>query len=372
MRMAPFALERYFARYEFSAPYLLCCSDCESLSIDDVLRLEPGAEERFRRLRLGYTESKGSPALRREIAGLYEHVEPDQVLVHAGAEEAILGFMNTVLKAGDHVIVHYPCYQSLSEVARAIGCTVTHWVARPEAGWDLDLDELRRHLRPDTRAVVVNCPHNPTGYLMSADKWRALVALSQEHGFILFSDEVYRTLEYEAERRLPALCDVDARGVSLGVMSKSFGLAGLRIGWIATRNRDLLARMAAFKDYTTICNSAPSEFLAEVALRHRAGVVGRNLDLVRRNLAALNPFFAENKERFAWVAPSAGPIAFPSLVGTEDAARFCDDLVTRTGVLLLPGTTYGSAFGQHFRIGFGRGNFVECLSKLRAYLEGTF
>ena len=373
MKIGTFELERYFAQHEFSAPYLLCCSDCESFSVKELLEMEPGAEEGLRQLWLGYTESPGSPSLRREIAQLYQHVEASQVLVHAGAEEAIFSFMNVVLDPGDHVIVHYPCYQSLSEIAQAIGCQVTRWVARPDTeavGWELDLDELRRYLRPDTKAVVVNCPHNPTGYLMSRAKWRELVALSQAHGFILFSDEVYRLLEYDEEERLPALCDVDDRGVSLGVMSKSFGLAGLRIGWIATRNRALYEQMAAYKDYTTICSSAPSEFLAELALRHKNEILARNLDLVRSNLQILDRFFAEHDALFDWVPPRAGPIAFPSLRAEAgpDAERFCDDLVTRAGVLLLPGTVYGPEYGYHFRIGFGRKNLARCIDVTREYL----
>jgi aspartate/methionine/tyrosine aminotransferase len=376
VKIRTFALERYFARHEFSAPYLLCCSDCESLAVEDLLGMEPGAEEQLRQLWLGYTESSGSPSLRREIAQLYDHVEAEQVLVHAGAEEAIFTFMNTVLDPGDHVVVHYPCYQSLFEIARAIGCRVTRWVARPDTetvAWELDLDELRRHLRPDTKAVIVNCPHNPTGYLMSREKWQGLVALSQVHGFTLFSDEVYRLLEYDEEDRLPALCDVDDRGVSLGVMSKSFGLAGLRIGWIATRNQALYEKMAAYKDYTTICSSAPSEFLAELALRHKNEVLARNLDLVRSNLALLDRFFAEYETLFDWVPPRAGPIAFPSLRPETgvDAERFCEDLVTEAGVLLLPGAVYGAEYDRHFRVGFGRKNVAQCIDEVRTYLEKT-
>jgi aspartate/methionine/tyrosine aminotransferase len=370
VKIRPFTLERYFAQHEFSAPYLLCCSDCESFSVEDLLSLEPGAETQLRELWLGYTQSSGSPTLRREIAQLYERVGADHVLVHAGAEEAIFNFMHAVLDPGDHVIVHYPCYQSLFEVALSIGCRVTRWVARSEDEWALDLDELERHLRPETRAVVVNCPHNPTGYLMPQDKWQELVALSQAHGFILFSDEVYRFLEYDERDRLPALCDVDERGVSLGVMSKSFGLAGLRIGWIATRNQEICERMAAYKDYTTICSSAPSEFLAELALRHKDEVLARNLGLVRGNLAVLDRFFAEHSALFDWAPPRAGPIAFPSLRPEAgiDAERFCQELVARSGVLLLPGTMYSPEYGRHFRVGFGRRNLAQCIDVVTGYL----
>jgi aspartate/methionine/tyrosine aminotransferase len=367
MKLSPFKLERYFAQYEFSVKYMICGSDCQSFTIQELLALEPSALESFQRHWLGYTESPGSQSLRQEIANIYQTIAPDQVLVHSGAEEAIFLFMHAVLNADDHVIVHSPCYQSLFEVARGIGCEVTHWTAREGDGWALDLDELRRSLRPNTRAIVLNTPHNPTGYLMAPGDFHELNRIAQEHGIPLFSDEVYREAEHRPEDRLPSACDVSESAVSLGVMSKTYGLPGLRIGWIATHNQPLLDKMAALKDYTTICNSAPSEFLAELALRHRQTLVRRNLGIILDNLSRLDEFFARHSERFVWRRPKAGPIAFPRLLG-GDVEAFCHDLVTRAGVLLLPGTIYDDP-GNHFRIGFGRQNLSEGLERLEAYLS---
>lgn len=351
MRIQDFKLERYFAEYEFSAPYLLCCSDCESLRAADLLAMDPGAGEAFQDLWLGYTESRGNPTLRGEIAKLYEGIEPEQVLVHSGAEEAIFVAMNVLLQKGDHVIVQSPCYQSLAEVARAIGCDVTSWEARESSGWALDPDDLKKLLRPETRLVVVNCPHNPTGYTMTREVFDELARLSRHYGFTVFSDEVYRFLEYDERDRLPAWCEMDGKGISVGVMSKAFGLAGLRIGWSVTRDPALFERLAAFKDFTTICNSAPSEFLSTVALKHRDRILQRNLDIVLKNLSVLDRFFSRFSERFCWRRPKAGPVAFPSL-RAGNAEEFCRDLVEKAGVLLLPGTVY-DAGPSHFRIGFG-------------------
>ncbi len=366
MKITPFKLERFFARYEFKAPHLLCASDCESLSIQELLALEPGASERFQQHWLGYTESPGSPELRQAITGLYQTIDPDQVLVHSGAEEAIFNFMNAVLEPGDHVIVHFPCYQSLFEIARSIGCEVTRWETREADGWELDTDFLRRSIRPNTKAIIVNCPHNPSGYLMRRDKQRDIIEIAAAHNIVLFSDEVYRFLEYGDEDRLPAACDLYHRAVSLGVMSKAYGLAGLRIGWIAMRDQDIYNRMAYFKDYTTICSSAPGEFLAAVGLRQRDHLVQRNLAIINRNLALLDRFFAEHSNVFSWVRPKAGSIAFPRIKLDQGIDDFCADLVERKGVLLLPGTQYDYA-GKHFRIGFGRSNFPEGLAKLAEY-----
>lgn len=367
MNLAPFKLERYFAEYEFNVQYTLCSSDCESVSIADLLGLEPEARERFGQHWLGYTESQGAPSLRREIARVYETMQPENILVHTGAEEAIFLFMHAALNVGDHLIVHSPCYQSLIEVAQSIGCEISRWQAREENHWKLDVDELRGMIRPHTRAIVVNTPHNPTGYLMSRADFFRVNEIAREHNIILFSDEVYRESEYDALLRLPAACDVNENAVSLGVMSKTYGLPGLRIGWIATRNEKIYARMAALKDYTTICNSAPSEFLAELALRHRATLAQRNVEIITRNLKLLDVFFAERAEMFEWIRPNGGPIAFPKLK-RGDINSFCHELVTRAGVLLLPGTLFEDA-GNHFRIGFGRKNMPEALKSLEKFLD---
>jgi len=367
MQISPFKIERYFARYEFDVDYVMCGSDCESMTIEDILALEPDAADRFQRQWLGYTESLGSPSLRGEICNIYQDISPEQVLVHTGAEEAIFLFMHAMLTAEDHVIVHWPCYQSLMEVARSIGCEVTLWKATEENGWALDPDELRQHIQPNTRVIVINTPHNPTGYLMPGDIFQEISRVAEAKGIILFSDEVYRESEYRSEDRLPAACDLGDNTVSLGVMSKTYGLPGLRIGWIATQNEEIYKRMAILKDYTTICNSAPAEFLAELALRHRKVLVDRTQKIISENLSLLDPFFERHADRFSWQRPRAGAIGFPKLLG-EDVEAFCDSLLMTDGVLLLPGTVYDDP-GNHFRIGFGRKNLPDAVGRLEDFLQ---
>jgi len=367
MKLDLFKLERYFAQHEFSASYLLCSSDCESMTIGNLLGMEAGAKEQFESLWLGYTESLGAPELRHTISTLYDTIGSEHILVHAGAEEAIFNFMNVTLRPGDHIVVHSPCYQSLGEVARGIDARVSEWHGDPDRGWALDVEVLTSLLTDRTKVVVVNFPHNPTGFLPSRDFVHELSALSERHGFMIFSDEVYRGLEYDSDDRLPAMADINDRAVSLGVMSKTYGLAGLRIGWIATRDNRIVREMAAFKDYTTICNSAPSEFLATLAVRHAETIVGRNLQIIRENLDRLDSFFEFHRDRFTWHRPKAGPIAFPALL-RGDVDRFCADLVEKAGVLLLPGTLYGNQLNA-FRVGFGRRNLPDALNKFEEYLR---
>lgn len=366
MKLPPFKLERYFAKYEFNTQYLLCSSDCEAMTIADLLAFEDGAADKFQQTWLGYTESQGGPTLRQAICGLYETIQPEHVLVHSGAEEAIFLFMHAALEKGDHVIVHWPCYQSLTEVARSIGCDVSPWRAREENNWALDLGELRHLMRTNTKAIVINTPHNPTGFLMPHADFDEINRFAQEKNLLLFSDEVYRESEYDPAARLPAACDMGEHAVSLGVTSKTYGLAGLRIGWIATKNKKIYERMAALKDYTTICNSAPSEFLAELALRHRQRLIDRNLGIIKHNLAVVDGLFARHSSLFLWVRPRAGSMGFPRLL-KGDVDDFCDKLVKEAGVLLLPGSMYDDS-ANHFRLGLGRKNLPEAVARLDEFL----
>ena len=372
MRLTDFALERYFARWEFSVDHLLCASDVQGYPMNELLAL---ADDETRALwdglTLGYTESTGHPLLRREIAALYDGIDAEDVLVFAGAEEAIFCLANVLLGTGDHAVVTWPGYQSLYEVARATGADVTLHELRADHGWAIDLDVLRRQVTPATRLIVVNVPHNPTGMLPDAATMTGLIALAEDAGAYLLVDEVYRFLEFDPADRLPAGADALERGISLGVMSKSFAMAGLRIGWLATRDRDLLARCAAFKDYTTICSSAPSEVLALIGLRAREAVLDRSRGIVAVNLERLDTFFETWSDRFSWVRPRAGSVGFPRLtVPGVSIDEWAAQLVEAEGVLLLPGSQFGFG-GNHFRLGFGRTDLPVALDRLEAFADRT-
>ncbi|MEL6273283.1 MAG: aminotransferase class I/II-fold pyridoxal phosphate-dependent enzyme, partial [Chloroflexota bacterium] len=262
MTIQPFKLERYFAKYEFDVPYLLSSSDSEAISVPDLLVY--ASDERraqWETLTLGYTESKGHPDLLAGIAAMYTDAITPENVIGLVPEEGIYIAMQTLLSPGDHLISTAPGYQSLYEVARSNGCEVSLWMPDADNGWHFNVDALAALITPQTRMIAVNFPHNPTGALPTQADWERIVDLAREHDLILFSDEMYRFFEYDAEHRLPAACELYENGVTLCGLSKSFGLPGLRVGWLATQNRDFMQRFQVYKDYTTICGSAPGEIL---------------------------------------------------------------------------------------------------------------
>ena len=365
MTLEPFALERFFSRYEFGTRHLLCASDAESMPLGELLALEPDAQSRLGALGLGYTETRGGEALRTAIAALYESADPQRVLVHSGSEEAIFAFANVVLNPGDHVVVQFPAYQSHYTVAQALGAEISRWHSDLDGEGSPDVDQLTELIRPTTRAIVLTTPNNPTGYALDAAQIEAAIGVARRHGLWIFADEVYRGTEREAPPS-PAIADRYERGVSLGGLSKAYGLAGLRIGWIVTPDRTLYERIASFKDYLSICNAAPSELLAEIALRRSSFLLERVRRIVAANLRALDEFFNAHPSLFRWRRPRAGTTAFPRyLQGSSE--EFCSRLVERAGVLLLPSRIF-EAGDAHVRFGYGRADLPNALAALDAYV----
>src|SRR5262249_43819359 len=217
-------------------------------------------------------------------------------------------------------------------------CETTGIALDAQRNWDLDLDRIRAAIRSNTRVICINFPHNPTGKVISRQVLDDLIAICRDRGIYLFSDEVYRLLERRSEMTLPQVADVYEKGLSLGVMSKTYGLPGLRVGWIASLDTALLQRMERVKHYTSICSPAPSELLAEIALKARDRIVARNRALIAANLALLENFFREHARLFEWYLPDGGSIGYPRYLGHEGVEAFAAELVENAGVLLLPGS----------------------------------
>jgi aspartate/methionine/tyrosine aminotransferase len=370
-----FRLESYFGVWEFKARHHLTASDAQTLSVAALLEMADETDRaRWEQLSMGYIPSEGTPELRAAIARTYERVEPEDVLCFAGAEEGLYCAMHALLSPGDHAIVFVPNYQSMESVPLSL-CEVSGIALHPERTWSVDLEELSSTIRPNTRLVAVNFPNNPTGAIADAETFASLIEICRERELYLFSDEVYRGIERDDCRRLPQAADLYERAISLNVVSKAYGLPGLRVGWIACRDRDLLARMLELKHYLSICNAAPSELLACVAIKARDRIFTRNRELCGRNLRKLDAFFARHSTRFDWYTPDGGCVAFPRYCGSESVEEFCKQLVTRNGVLLLPASMYRSellpAPEDRFRIGYGRFGMDEALAAFEEFLAAS-
>jgi aspartate/methionine/tyrosine aminotransferase len=371
MQIAPFSLEEFFAQYEFNVKHNLCASDCETMSVAELLELADVSPTELGRLRLAYTESQGDPELRQAIAGTYENVPAEDVVLLGAPEEGIYLIMRTLLEPGDEVVVLSPAYESLLNVARHISGdqNVKSWPIRPAGSrWQLDLDELEGLLTERTKLLVVNFPHNPTGYLPAPEQFQRIIEAARSRDIWLFCDEMYRGLETGDTQRLPSAADSGyAKAITLAGLSKVQGLPGLRSGWLVIHDPGVRQRFINWKHYTTICAPAPSEFLAHAAMRANEALTERSRRLVEANLALADDFFARHDDLFTWRRPQAGSVALVG-VNVPSATTYCQQLIEEAGILLLPGPTLGYD-DSHVRFGFGRKDFAQNLAHFDAYLN---
>jgi len=369
--MRNFILETYFSKWEFSARHHMTASDAQSLSVGELLDMAGYTFDALNTLHLGYTETWGAPDLREAIAQTYDHMAPDNILCFSGAEEGVYAAMRVLLTPDDHAIVVVPNYQAAETVPLDI-CEVSGVALDAAHHWHLDIDDIARALRPNTKLVSVCFPNNPTGHIIPHDDYRALIKLCRKHGLYLFSDEVYRLMELDPKKRIDQAADVYEKGLSLNVMSKAYGLPGLRIGWIATQDKEVLGRLERYKHYLSICNSAPSERLAVIALGVGEKILSKNRALIQSNLKKLDAFFARYPDLFDWQHPDGSCIGYPKFLGRGGVEAFCQDLVEQEGVLLLPASIYHSDLiatpTDHFRIGFGRAGIEDGIAALDKFM----
>ena len=368
MIIEPFAIEHFFALYEFTTPYLLCSSDCETMTTGELLALSGQDLRVLGDLRLGYTESQGDPRLRAAVAATYDTVDPEHVIILGSPEEGIYLTMRALLDPGDHVAVLTPAYDSLLNLAQHVSGNVSEWEIQAGDGrWQIDLDRLAALVTAETKLIVVNFPHNPTGFVPDEAQLAAIVEIARRSGAWLFCDEMYRGLELRGRDTLPSAVDLYERGVALAGLSKVHGLPGLRAGWLVARDPALREALLNWKFYTSICPPAPTEFLSLAALQAHRQLVTRSRRLIEANLEIATSFFSRWPDLFTWRPPLAGSIALVGL-NQPSATEYCHSLAEEAGVLLLPSSCLGYG-DKHVRMGFGRENFGRGLARYESFLE---
>lgn len=369
MNIKDFAIERYFAKYEFKAKYLLSSSDCDGFPMQYILDLASDEElNKWNHLKLGYTETRGSEDLRHAISKHYDTIQIDNIVASTPGE-ANFALMNVLLKKGDHVICMSPMYQSMYQVAKSIGCKLIFW--KPDntrSQWYYNPSDLEKLITDKTKLIVVNFPHNPTGFSPNISDLNAIIHIARKRGIILFSDEMYRFLTFNPENETGSLSDMYENAVSLWGTAKSFGLGGVRLGWLTSQNTHILSKVEAFKDYLSICNSAPSEVLGTIALNHIEQFTQPNIAKIQHNISIFKQFSERNKDFLDFYEPISGSTAFVKLKIKESAMSFSERLVQETGIMLLPSETF--EYGKkHARIGFGRAILPEILDVFENYIN---
>lgn len=373
--MRNFELEIHFSKWEFKAKYHMTASDVESMSLKDLMAMAtPEEKSSFEELWFGYTETWGDDELRLGIASTYSTMNKENILCFCGAEEGLYVAMRVLLKQDDHAIVVVPNYQAAETLPLEI-CEVTGVQLQEGNNWRLDMDDVAKAIKPNTKLISINFPNNPTGATMPPEDINALVELCRKHDIYLFSDEVYRGLELDVTKRMVQVADLYEKGFSLNVLSKAYGFPGLRLGWIASQDKESLLKFERYKHYLSICNPGPSEYLAKVVLNHRDEILKGNRNRLRHNLSELEKFFSDYPEIFEWYTPDGGCIAYPRYTGKGTVEKFCETLVEKHGVLLLPASIYRSELmataTDRFRIGFGRRNIEVGLNVFRDFLDST-
>ena len=397
--------------YETTAKFNIAESCAASISIDTLGSLSDNKSRRVLELstNLTYGAIRGSEELRSNLATLYptqgsSQLPTENILITPGAISANFVLLYTFLGESDHVICHYPTYQQLYSVPASLGADVSLWRAHEEDAWQLDIEELKSLIRPNTKMIIVKylatltvrrwvliivCsnPNNPTGAVLSRSLLEQIVEVAREHNLIVLSDEVYRPLFHSRDPKEsqvpPSMLSMGySKAVATGSMSKAYALAGIRVGWIASCSRDIIESCAQARDYTTISVSHLDDQVASFALSSDCvhNLLDRNIKLAQKNLAILERFIDEHKWACKWTKPSAGTTAFVQFSRegkSVDDVAFCKLLQQKAGVMFCPGCRcFGDSqdFKGYVRVGYvcETSVLVDGLDELRAFMRETY
>ena len=366
MDMSSFLVDAYFTEYESKAKYMMGSSDPESLPLKEVVfNLSKYADEP-----LGYALGKGYLPLREKLSALYETITPEQIAMMNGGEETIYVAMRALLKPEDEIVVQMPSYQSLSVIAKDIGCSILEYRPGFEEKWAFDLETLKAKITPKTRLLILNYPHNPTGACLTDCEMASIVALCREHRLYLLADEVYRFLRMDENCSDASFADLYENAVALGSFSKTFAAPGLRLGWVATKSPELMHKLLAYRHFTSTCSNLPCQWIACELLSKKDNIMQRNNAIVRRNAVLLEQFVQQHTDLFAYVPPKGATMAYVKLLGGQSAMDFCMEILEHTGVLIVPSSVLESS-DNYLRVGLCRESFPKCIQLVSEYLSNV-
>ncbi|KAL2813532.1 pyridoxal phosphate-dependent transferase [Aspergillus granulosus] len=396
VQIKDFAVEQWMDKYETTAKYNVAETCSASVSIKDLQALseDPASHplDHVLDTKLTYGAIRGSERLRTTLANLYSVKTPtplpsDNILATPGAIQANFLLLYTLVGPGDHVICHYPTYQQLYSVPASLGAEVSLWRSKEADGWKVDVDELKELIRPNTKLIIINNPQNPTGAIIPQSTLEEIVDIARESSIYVFCDEVYRPLFHsitpmDADFPLSVLSLGYERTIATGSMSKAYSLAGIRLGWIASRDRSIIEACASARDYTTISVSQLDDAVACYALAPSTihVLLRRNIELAKTNFAILKKFIESHRWACDWIEPRAGTTAFVrfnKMGKPVNDVAFCETLLDRTGVMFVPGSLCfgnGEDFHGYVRIGYVCETHVleAALAALASFLEDGY
>ncbi len=371
MKIRPFLVEEWMNAYETEAKHNIAETCVDSISLNELWRLSGTGGERFWAdfcdKRLTYGDIEGFPAFREGVCGLYRTVRPENVVVTHGAAGANHHVFYSLIEPGDRVVSVMPTYQQLYSIPESFGAELAVLPLRPENGYLPDTDELRALVTPGTRMICINNPNNPTGALMDHATLTEIVEIARCAGAYVLCDEVYRHLTQE-DGWCESIADLYEKGISVGSMSKAFSLAGLRLGWIATRDPDVIRTCVSHRDYDLISCGMIDERIAAIALQNRDALLGRSRSIVRKNLTILDAWIL-SEPKLHYVRPKAGSTALVFYDDPIGSYEFCARLLKETGAFVTPGDCFAQPHSMRIGYACDTETLREGLAAISAFLR---
>ena len=364
LNIESFKVENWLSAYENDAEYEMAEVDSKPFRLKELLSLGDfkDLEKQLLDITLGYNPTSGSEELKELIASLYKNdTKAENILITTGAIEAEFLVNNALISQDDNIIVQFPAYQALYSTAQSRGAKVNYWTMDFKDKFEPNIDRLKKMINKKTKLIAINIPHNPTGTVINKNQLKTILKWAEEQDFYVLCDEVYHELELNKNIVPPYGRNLSKKAISIGSMSKVYGLSGLRIGWIAGP-KELIQNCFKWRSYTSISNSPLSDFLTIFALQYQEKILKRNINIAKRNLAALLKWFQQHHHYFEYIIPKAGLLCFPKLKNIPiSSEELCKDIFKDEKLLLVPGEAF--EMPGHLRIGFGgdSDNFDTCL-----------
>jgi aspartate/methionine/tyrosine aminotransferase len=366
MQLKPFLLDAWLDQYEHGIEFNLGASTGPTWTVNDILALaNDDARHRFLNHNLVYSRPAGADSLRAAIAEMQD-VPVEAVQVVTGASEALVALMWLAAEPGANVIIPQPGFTTFSALPQSLGLETRFYRVRREDGFRIDPAEIKRLADSNTKLILINSPHNPTGATIGDTEMEAIHDFTAERGIQLVTDEVYHPIYHGRQTRSAARLP---HATVISDLSKAFSIAGVRTGWMIEHNAQRRQQYWTARAYFSISNTTTGEILSEIAIRNREIVLGKTQEAATRNLNLLDRFMSEHRDVLGWIRPQGGMTAFPWLLSGENARPFCQ-AVTDHGILLAPGDCFDAP--SHFRLGFAAvGNhFPKALDRFGTFVKG--